>query len=104
MNDSGFDFVKLMLKLTFPDMFEEGGDNAVDDTRKTIEDKIRGMAKRPETTAEELLTLSRAYSELTKNDWLARMPANPLLIGGAGDGGNLSTASGPPPLSGEAGE
>lgn len=29
MNDSGFEFVKLMLKLTFPDMFEEGGDNTV---------------------------------------------------------------------------
>lgn len=82
MNDDGFDFVKLMLKIAFPGMLEEGRDETVDDTRKTIEDKIRGMVNRPETTAEELLTLSRAYSELARNDWLAKMPANPLLIGG----------------------
>ena len=54
----------------------------MDETRSTIERKIREMAERPGATAEEMLTLSRAYSELARNDWLARMPTNPLLING----------------------
>ena len=76
----GTELVKYMLKLAFPEFMEGAGE--MDDTRKIIEERIRELAERPGATAEALLTLSRAYSELARNDWLAKMPTNPLLING----------------------
>ena len=75
-------FVKCMLKLAFPQMFEEGTDDTMDDTRRILEEKIKEMADRPSATAEDLLTLSRAYAELARNDWMAKIPTTPQLFNG----------------------